>query len=83
MELSKLAFQEELGILKKEIPDYFLEEDILNQRLNGDIKLWISQDDGIEWLNTIHVAYLPKKMPKTPWAQGGPRSDTRDLWRRW
>jgi hypothetical protein len=22
-------------------------------------------------------------MPKTPWAQGGPPSDTRDLWRRW
>ena len=20
---------------------------------------------------------------KTPWAQGGPRSDIRDLWRRW
>ena len=23
------------------------------------------------------------RAPKTPWAQGGPRSDTRDLWRRW
>ena len=23
----------------------------------------------------------PKGMPKTPWAQGGPRSNTRDLWR--
>jgi hypothetical protein len=23
----------------------------------------------------------PKGMPETPWAQGGPRSDTRDLWR--
>jgi hypothetical protein len=25
----------------------------------------------------------PKGMPETPWAQGGPRSDTRDLWHRW
>jgi hypothetical protein len=25
----------------------------------------------------------PKGMPEIPRAQGGPRSDTRDLWRRW
>jgi hypothetical protein len=25
----------------------------------------------------------PKGMSETPWAQGGPRSDTWDLWRRW
>ena len=25
----------------------------------------------------------PSKVPETPWAQGGPQSDTRDLWRRW
>jgi hypothetical protein len=29
------------------------------------------------------VAYLSKGMPETPRAQGGPRSDTRDLWRQW
>jgi hypothetical protein len=32
---------------------------------------------------TIRVAHLSKGMPETPRAQGGPRSDTRDLWRRW
>jgi hypothetical protein len=33
---------------------------------------------------TCHpVAHLSKGMPETPRAQGGPRSDTRDLWRRW
>jgi hypothetical protein len=29
------------------------------------------------------VAHLSKGMPETPRAQGGPRSDTRDLWRQW
>ena len=59
MELNELAFQEELGLLKKEIPDYFLEEDVLNRRLNGDIKLCIFQDKGIEWLTTIHKQRSP------------------------
>ena len=25
----------------------------------------------------------PWGVPETPWAQGRPRSDTHDLWRRW
>ena len=60
MELSKLDFQEELGILKDGIPNYFLEEDILNRRLpNRDIKLCITRGEGIEWLTTIHNQRSP------------------------
>ena len=59
MELSKLDFHEGLGILKDEIPNYFLEEDILNRRLNGDIKLCISRGEGIEWLMTIRKQRSP------------------------
>ena len=29
------------------------------------------------------VAHLFMRSAKTPWAQGGPRGDTRDLWRCW
>jgi hypothetical protein len=36
-----------------------------------------------EWSKWVHVAHLSKGMPETPRTQGGPRSDTRDLWRRW
>jgi hypothetical protein len=60
MELSKLDFQEELGVLKNDIPNYFLEEDILNRRFpNGDIKLCISRGEGIEWLTAIHNQRSP------------------------
>jgi hypothetical protein len=42
---------------------------------------WKSLD---EWLRMLDVSRTSSKgMSKTPWAQGGPRSDTRDLWRRW
>ena len=34
------------------------------------------------WMKAF-VVHLSKGMPETPWAQGGPRSDTWDLWRRW
>jgi hypothetical protein len=33
--------------------------------------------------NNNLVAHISKGMPETPRAQGGPRSDTGDLWRRW
>ena len=59
MELIELVFQEELGLLKEDIPDYFLEEDVLNRRSNGDIKLCIFQDEGIEWLTTTHKHRSP------------------------
>jgi hypothetical protein len=60
MELGKLDFHEELGVLKDELPNYFLEEDILNRRLtNGDIKLCISRGEGMEWLTTIHNQRTP------------------------
>ena len=46
--------------------------------------------DGHVWTKTqttnitnVIVAHLSKEMPETPLAQGRPRSDTRDLWRRW
>jgi hypothetical protein len=60
MELGKLDFQEELGVLKDELPNYHLEKDILNWRLtNGDIKLCISRGEGMEWLTTIHNQRTP------------------------
>ena len=31
----------------------------------------------------MNVAHLSKGISETPWAQGGPKSDTRDLWHRW
>jgi hypothetical protein len=34
-------------------------------------------------VDLLTVAHLSKGMPETPREQGGPRSDTRDLWRRW
>jgi hypothetical protein len=40
---------------------------------------------GLDYLELLgmSVAHLSKKNAQTPWTQGGPRSVTRDLWRRW
>ena len=55
MELSNFAFHEELGVSREELPQYFLQEGKLKRKLtNGDIKLCISKDKGIKWLETIH-----------------------------
>ena len=43
MELSNFAFHEELGILREELPHYFLKEEKLKRSFaNGHIKLCIS-----------------------------------------
>ena len=60
MELSNFAFHEELGILKEELPHYFLKEGKLKRSfVNGQIKLCISQDKGMEWLKLIHTQRDP------------------------
>jgi hypothetical protein len=44
---------------------------------------WTAINEWVKsWISGL-VAHLSKGMPETPRAQGGPRSDTRDLWRRW
>jgi hypothetical protein len=60
MELSNFAFHEELGVLREELPSYFLQNEDLNRRLaNGDIKLCISREKGIKWLITMHKQRSP------------------------
>ena len=60
MELSNFAFCEELGILKEEIPHYFLKEGKLKRSFpNGQIKLRIPQEKGMECLKMIHVQRDP------------------------
>ena len=55
MELSNFNFHEELGILRDGVPNYFLKEGELKERLaNGDNKLCISRKELIEWLTKIH-----------------------------
>jgi hypothetical protein len=49
---------------------------------------WHAKSNKWANLNNTFLSHMshtfPKEMPETPWAQGGPRSDTRDLWRqRW
>ena len=45
--------------------------------------LWLSHTID----NTSTILYMlrtsPGRVPETPWAQGGPRNDTGDLWRYW
>jgi hypothetical protein len=60
MELSDFAFHEELGTLWAELPRYFLKEGKLKLSFaNGQTKLCISQEKGIEWLTTIHNQRYP------------------------
>ena len=60
MELSDFAFHEELGTLRAEVPRYFLEEGKLKRDFaNGQVKFCISQEEGIEWLSTIHHQRYP------------------------
>ena len=60
MELSNFAYHEELGVLREELPSYFLKEGKLKWRIaDGDIKLCISQEEGIEWLTVIHNQRSP------------------------
>jgi hypothetical protein len=51
---------------------------------SGDVRLTF-QFKMLEFVDSMNqdVAHLSKGMPETPRARGGPRSDTRDLWRRW
>jgi hypothetical protein len=46
------------------------------------IKLVITPSQVFFYAHLLSRTYS-KGMPKTPWAQGGPRCDTRDLWHRW
>jgi hypothetical protein len=63
-----------------------LSEELLN-KLRATCKTSVSLLGRIQGkhpgLQTLTVAHLSKGMPETPRAQGEPRSDTRDLWRRW
>ena len=60
MELSDFAFHEELGVLRKELPYYSLQKGELKWRFaNGDIKLCVSKEKGMEWLTTIHQRGTP------------------------
>ena len=60
MELSDFAYHKELGVLRNELPSYFLKEGKLKRRIaDGDIKLCISQEEGIRWLTIIHNQRSP------------------------
>ena len=55
-------------------------EEFHPQRMYGKVVL-----HGVGWCITTSpmLCTSPWGVPETPWAQGGPRSDTRDLWRHW
>ena len=54
--------------------------DSVNQKLKRGKEGRGRQDKVIELL-MLHTS--PRRMPETPWAQGRPGSNTRDLWRHW
>ena len=49
--------------------------------LMEDVNVQLSNPEAL--IAALDVAHLSKRMPETPWARGGPRGDTRDLWCRW
>ena len=60
MELNNFVFHEELGVLRDDLSHYFLKEGKLKQSFaNGQIKLCIPQDKGVEWLKMIHTQRDP------------------------
>ena len=60
MELSDSAFHEELGVLWEDLLHYFLKERKLKRSfVNGQIKLCIPQDKGVEWMKMIHTQRDP------------------------
>ena len=55
MKLSDFAYHEELGLLREELPNYFLKDGELRRKFaKGGVKLCISQETGIEWLTDIY-----------------------------
>ena len=62
MELSNFAFYEEFGVLHEELPRYFLKKRELKRRFaDGDIKLCVSQEKGVEWLIVVHNQRSPHR----------------------
>lgn len=59
LRLSKFEFQEELGITRNELPNYFFENGEKRRIPNRDIKMCISQTEGIKWLAKIHEQRIP------------------------
>ena len=58
-------------------------EDLVSARQTIPILVKYSRMMNNMFADIQNVTHLSKGMPETPWAQGGPRSDTLDLWRRW